>query len=79
MMADGYNARRSGERFQNSPSKYKILQQLIHAAWSLFLVLQRDGLKVIPEHVDILYYAGCGNTVAQNNRDAYCAQIHKIS
>ena len=50
MMADGYNAKRSGERFKNSPSK-----------------------------VDLLYYTVCGNTVAQNNRDAYCAQIHKIS
>ena len=79
MMADGYNVRRSGERFQNSPSKCHILQQIIYAAWSLFLVLKRDGLKVIPEHVDLLYFAGCGLTVAQNNRDTYCAQIHKIS
>ena len=38
MMADGCNAKRSGERFQNSPSKCHILQQLIHAVWSLFLV-----------------------------------------
>ena len=48
-------------------------------AASDFKIHRRDGLKVIPEHVDLLYCAGCGNTVVQNNRDAYCAQMHKIS
>ena len=73
MMADGYNAKRRGERFQNSPSNptaayqrsLSTATQLIHAGRYLWYHIVKDWMYII--------------VVAQKNRDAYCAQIINIS
>ena len=71
MLADGYNAKRRGERFQNSPlnptAAYQrsLSTQLIHAGRYLWYHNVMDWMYII--------------VVALKHRDAYCAQIINIS